>query len=120
MPVLALETNVKIPDLRKFILNFSKTAATILSKPEMYISISYRYNEDLSFGGTFDPAFLLVVTSLGNITPEQNEAYNEPFFRFIKYELGTSVADRGYITYSDPGRAHMSYQGQTFAQIFGK
>jgi hypothetical protein len=39
----------------------------------------------------------LYQTSLGNITPEQNEAYNEPLFRFIKDELGSSAADRGYM-----------------------
>jgi hypothetical protein len=35
-----------------------------LQKPEKYISISYRYNENLSFAGTLDPAFLLVIVSI--------------------------------------------------------
>jgi ABC-type sulfate transport system permease component len=35
-----------------------------LEKPEKYISISYRYNEHLTFAGTFDPAFLLVIVRM--------------------------------------------------------
>ncbi|KAI0003374.1 Tautomerase/MIF [Russula compacta] len=119
MPSLVLETNVKVADPRSFVLNFSKVAANALKKPEKYISISYRHNEYLTFSGTLDPAFLLVITSLDNITPEQNEVYSKEFIEFLNKELGLQ-GDRGYITFYDPGRAYLGYQGTTFAQIFGK
>jgi len=119
MPSLVLETNVKVNDPRTFVQNFSKASANALGKPEKYISVSYRYNEHLSFAGTFDPAFLLVITSLDNITPERNEAYSKDLFELINKELGVQ-GDRGYITFYDPGRAYLGYQGTTFAQIFGK
>jgi phenylpyruvate tautomerase len=41
-----------------------QTTADLLGKPEKYVSVSYRYNEFLSFNGTFEPAFLLVIVRL--------------------------------------------------------
>ena len=41
-----------------------QASANTLGKPEKYISISYRYNEHLTFAGTLDPAFLLVIVRL--------------------------------------------------------
>ncbi|KAI9511346.1 Tautomerase/MIF [Russula earlei] len=119
MPTLILETNVKVADPKSFVLNLSKVGASILGKPEKFMLVSYRHNEYVSFSGTFDPAFLLDITSLDNITPEQNEAYSKGLFEFLLVELGVP-GNRGYIKFNDPGRAYLSYQGTTFAQIFGK
>lgn len=43
---------------------YEKLSAEVLKKPESYVSISYTYNETLSFDGTFDPAFLLKVVRM--------------------------------------------------------
>ncbi|KZV70732.1 Tautomerase/MIF [Peniophora sp. CONT] len=119
MPSLVLTTNVEIDDVKSFSLEFSKLGAQILGKPENYISVCYDYKEHLTFQGTFDPAFLLVITSLGNISPEKNENYSKQFFDFFKEKLGTP-GDRGYITFYDPGNSYLGYQGTTFGTIFGK
>ncbi|KIJ22737.1 hypothetical protein M422DRAFT_30665 [Sphaerobolus stellatus SS14] len=119
MPSLVLTTNVKIADSKEFSLEFSKLGAQVLGKPEKYISVQYTHNESLTFAGTFDPAALLVITSLDNISPEKNEKYSEAFFNFFQEKLGVS-GDRAYITFYDPGRAYLGHQGTTFASIFGK
>ncbi|TEB31348.1 Tautomerase/MIF [Coprinellus micaceus] len=119
MPSLDLTTNVAIPNEREFVLEFSKFAADTLSKPETYISINVKHNPNLTFGGTFDPAFLLTIVSLGNINPEKNEKYSKQLFEFFKEKLGIS-GDRGYILFNDPGNSYLGYQGTTFATIFGK
>jgi hypothetical protein len=36
-------------------------AASTLDRPEKYISVSFDYQEHLSFGGSFEPAFLLAI-----------------------------------------------------------
>ncbi|VDC03934.1 unnamed protein product [Peniophora sp. CBMAI 1063] len=118
MPSLVLKTNVKVDDVKSFSLEFSKTGAQILGKPENYISVAYDYNEFLTFQGTFDPAFLLVVSTLGNLSPEKNEKYSKEFFDFFKEKLGIS-GDRGYITFYDPGNSNFGHQGTTFGTIFG-
>lgn len=46
-------------------LSQSQRGAEVLNKPEKYISISYRYNEFLTFSGTLEPAFQLIVVCLG-------------------------------------------------------
>ncbi|KAF5331155.1 hypothetical protein D9619_006056 [Psilocybe cf. subviscida] len=125
MPTLNLITNVKasrtgtIPDAKAFALEFSKLGAETLNKPETYISVIITYNELLTFGGTFDPAFSLRIDSLDNINREVNEVYSKTFFQFFKEKLGTA-GNRGYITFIDPGRANMGHEGVTFATIFGE
>lgn len=119
MPSLVLTTNVKIDDLPDFALHFSEFSAAVLKKPERYISVNITPDATLTFQGTLDPAFLLVVTSLDNITPELNEEYSKAFFKFFEEKLDIRD-DRGYITFYDPGRAYLGYQGTTFAQYFSK
>ncbi|TFK25820.1 Tautomerase/MIF [Coprinopsis marcescibilis] len=119
MPALELITNVKIADEKAFVVEFSKLGAELLSKPEKYISINVRHNPTLTFGGTFDPAFILSIVSLDNINPEVNEKYSKALFKFFEDKLGVP-GDRGYVVFNDPGRAYIGYEGTTFATIFGK
>lgn len=118
MPALRLTTNVKIDDEKVFVLEFSKLSAELLKKPEAYISIDVRYNPTLTFGGSFDPAFLLDVVSLDNINPELNEQYSKTLFTFFKEKLNVP-GNRGYVVFNDPGRAYIGHEGTTFATIFG-
>jgi phenylpyruvate tautomerase len=118
MPTLNLITNVKIADTKAFALEFSKFGAEILAKPEGYISVIITYNETFTFAGTFDPAISLRIDSLDNINREANEKYSKAFFDFFQEKLSVP-ANRGYITYIDPGRENMGYNGTTFATIFG-
>ncbi|KAN0127574.1 Tautomerase/MIF [Lactarius tabidus] len=123
MPALTLETNVKVSKSTttrtQFHLSQSQLGAEMLKRPEKYVLISYRYNEFLSFNGSFDPAFQLTVIALDNVTPECTEEYSKTFFAFLNNTLGVP-GDRGYILFNDPGRAHVGHEGTTFVQIFGK
>ncbi|KAL4266463.1 MIF family protein [Pleurotus pulmonarius] len=119
MPTLTLLTNVKLADPKAFALEFSKLGAETLGKPELYISVSYTYNETLTFNGTFAPAFNLSIKSLDNINYEVNEQYSKVLFKFLEDKLGVP-RDRGYIEFGDPGRVNMGFKGTTFGTIFGK
>ncbi|KAL5511964.1 hypothetical protein ACEPAH_5183 [Sanghuangporus vaninii] len=113
MPSLQLVTNVKLDDVKSFSLEFSKLAARVLGKPESYLSVSYTYNESLTFAGSFEPAFILTVVSLGNINPQANAQYSKALFGFFGEKLGIKD-DRGYIVFNDPGRQYLGYMGSTF------
>ncbi|EJD06168.1 Tautomerase/MIF [Fomitiporia mediterranea MF3/22] len=113
MPALQLTTNVKIDDVKAFSLEFSKIAAEALGKPESYISVCYTYNESLTFAGSFEPAFLLSIISLGNLNPQANAKYSKALTEFFEKKLGLKN-NRGYITFVDPGREFLGYQGATF------
>jgi Macrophage migration inhibitory factor (MIF) len=83
-------------------------SAETLGRPESHISVSYTYNEMLSFSGTLEPAFLLDVVSL-QLPPKRahalivklmlqqsqaNATYAKSFFGFFKNRLGVE-GDRG-------------------------
>ncbi|KAF5372876.1 hypothetical protein D9758_001517 [Tetrapyrgos nigripes] len=129
MPALELKTNVKIPNLQEYIKDFSKVgqnfhaavsalktksklSATTLGKPEEYICVSVLQDQPMSFKGTFEPAFLLNVTSLDNINPDANAKYSAVFFEHFKKTLSIE-GDRGYISFIDPGRANFGLKGTT-------
>ncbi|SJL04715.1 related to Macrophage migration inhibitory factor [Armillaria ostoyae] len=119
MPSLELKTNAVISDPKAFALEFSKESARILGKPEAYITVSVTPAPIITFAGTTDPAFTLLVTSLDNLSPEKNEKYSKELAAFLGKSLSLPH-DRGYITFLDPGRAYLGYQSTTFATIFGK
>jgi len=118
MPSLELVTNVKIADPKAFALEFSKFGAEVLGKPEEYITVQYNYNETITFGGTFDPAFTLKIISLGNLQPDKNEKYSKTISEWLGKKLGLK-SDRGYIVFQDPGNAYIGFKGTTFRTIFG-
>lgn len=118
MPTVLLVSNVKVADARALSVDLAKFGAETLGKPLKYMAVSYKYDETLSFGGTFDPAFVLSIGSLGNISPEKNVKYSKALFEYLRDKLGVE-GDRGYITFNDPGNAYMGHEGTTFATIFG-
>ncbi|KAF8610713.1 Tautomerase/MIF [Ceratobasidium sp. AG-I] len=122
MPAIQLSTNVKPRDEaheKELVLEISKFTAEILAKPEKYISVKFEHVPTLTFGGTFDPAFLMHITSLGNINPEVNQTYSKALFDYLAKTLNIP-GDRGYITFYDPGNAYLGHAGTTFETIFGK
>ncbi|KAJ7349027.1 Tautomerase/MIF superfamily [Mycena albidolilacea] len=119
MPYLELMVNVQVPNETEFALEFSKVGAKALGKPEAYITVSITHNKTLTFAGTLDPAFALVVTSLDNLNPEANDKYSAILSEFLKEKLGIPN-DRGYITFQDPGRGFIGYKGTTFASLWAK
>ncbi|KAI0685798.1 Tautomerase/MIF superfamily, partial [Cytidiella melzeri] len=119
MPALELKTNVKLADPKAFLAEFSKLASATLGKPESFINVSYTYNEYMTWGGSFDPAYLLAITSLGNVNPESNVTYSKTFSEFFQERLGAPNS-RGYISMIDPGPDNMGHRGTTFSAIFAE
>ncbi|EJD40732.1 Tautomerase/MIF [Auricularia subglabra TFB-10046 SS5] len=119
MPYLSLVSNVKPADLLGFVKDLSELASKTLEKPEKFMAIDYRYNEHLSFAGTFEPAFILSIGSLINVNPETNDQFSGIFFAFLKEKLGVP-GNRGFIAFSDPGPAYIGHDGTTMAKIFDK
>ncbi|KAJ3981222.1 Tautomerase/MIF [Lentinula detonsa] len=112
MPTLDLKTNVSLPDVNKYMLELSKTAAETLGKPEKYINITVS-SQPMTFQGTLDPAFQCTVISLGNLDPDSCARYSKTLFEHFERTLGVKD-DRGYITFVDPGRSNLGYKGTTF------
>ncbi|KAM5542653.1 hypothetical protein V8D89_003614 [Ganoderma adspersum] len=118
MPAIEIRTNVTVADPKAFVKELSKFSADNLGKPEAYIGVHLVQEQTLTFGGSFDPAFLLSITSLDNLPPENTEKLSKAFATFIQEKLGIPH-DRGYILFNDPGRANIGFQSTTFVTIFG-
>ncbi|ESK88156.1 hypothetical protein Moror_5555 [Moniliophthora roreri MCA 2997] len=99
MPILRLETNVKL-------------AADTLGVPESLFAVTIYQQQPLSFAGTFDPAFVLTVTALGAGNPGVNKRCVQAFTKYLEETLGVSN-DRGYIILTNPGSSYIGYKGDT-------
>ncbi|PIL30589.1 hypothetical protein GSI_07290 [Ganoderma sinense ZZ0214-1] len=113
MPAIEIRTNVSVADPKAFF------SAETLDKPEAYVGVHLVQEQTMTFGGSFDPAFLLSISSLDNLPPENTEKFSKAFAAFIQEKLGVPH-DRGYILFNDPGRPNIGFSSTTFATIFGK
>lgn len=118
MPSLELKTNVSLANPEAFIADFTTFAAKTLNKPVPAVCVSYTHVKHLAFNGTFDPAFLLTITSLYNLNPTVNEEFSKTFFDFFAEQLGVSD-DRGYITFYNPGPEYLGHKSTTVAVLRG-
>ncbi|KAG7441477.1 Tautomerase/MIF [Guyanagaster necrorhizus] len=112
MPIIELTTNVKVSDAKAFTTALSQKSAEILGMTK-YITVTYKHDESMIFGGTYDPAFTMNVLTVLGIPTEKNASFSQCFFEFFEKELGIPN-DRGYIVFNDPGSDRLGYKGTTF------
>lgn len=60
----SFHTTSKVPKISEDLTLITQFGAETLKKPEGYISVIFTYNEVLTFGGSFDPAFSLRIVSV--------------------------------------------------------
>ncbi|KAJ7146001.1 Tautomerase/MIF [Mycena epipterygia] len=121
MPIFELTTNVKVADPKAFSLVLNKAAIAALAVAlgpgivDEYMTVSYTYNETVTFAGTHDPAFVLHVSS--GAETEKNEAMSKILFVHLEEALG-APSDRGYILFNNSGLINVGHKGTTFANLF--
>ncbi|KLO18869.1 Tautomerase/MIF [Schizopora paradoxa] len=119
MPYIQLETNIKVEDSKALVLKLSKFSSQVLGKPESRILAKYTHNETLCMDGSFEPAFILTVGSIGTFLPEANPSFVAEYTKFLKENLGVDDK-RGYISLNDPGYDTTGFSGTTLAKLLGK
>ena len=67
----------------------------------------------LCFGGTFDPAYVASVYSIGKISPELNVNTSAGISQYLAKELGLPD-DRGSIMFFDMKGSNFGYKGKTY------
>jgi len=70
----------------------------------------------LSFAGTFDPAYIVNIYSIGKINPQMNNNTSAEFSKFLTEEMGLP-SDRGYIAFHDMKESDIGYKGATFETV---
>ncbi|KAG6887760.1 hypothetical protein C0995_013012 [Termitomyces sp. Mi166 len=112
MPIVELNTNVKVDDVKAFTVSMNKASAAAFGM-DGYVTCSYHYDESLIFAGTHAPAFVMRVTTLGNGT-DKNEGFAKSLFGFLEKELGVPE-NRGI--FNDPGTVNLAHKSTTFAVL---
>lgn len=112
MPVLSIQTNVKVKDTASFLNQASVLVAEALSKPESYVMIRISDDEHMSFAGTTEPLAYIELKSLG-LTSGQTTSLSKQLSGFLHQELSID-ASRVYIEFSAPERIMFGWNGGTF------
>lgn len=117
MPVFTVNTNVALASVPA---DFKKKATDVisksLSKPASYIAIHVVAGQDISFGGTSEPAALCSLTSIGALSVTSNKKHSKALMELIEKELKVSP-DRTYITFDNKDKADIGFQSTTFHDL---
>ncbi|KAN0075403.1 Tautomerase/MIF superfamily [Tylopilus felleus] len=115
MPLVSLSTNAKFDSedaKRAFVSEFSKFSAKTIGKDEKHFNIDVHFNPYLTYGGTFEPAFMLKIISLDNVNPTNSRKWSKEFSTFFEEKLGVPN-DRGLMGFTDPGPTFVGTRGTT-------
>lgn len=88
----------------------------MLDKPKSYLTVILHDEAKMAWEGTFDPAYVLRITSLGQVTPHKNVSTSKALSEFFAERL-KAPNTRGYIIFNDPGRDFIGYKGTTFGSM---
>lgn len=116
MPLVTLTTSAPAPDAeasQQLLSRLSAALAEGTGKPESYVMTSLQAGVSMSFGGTFEPACLAEVHSIGTLTPEQTSALSERLNAILAAGLAVDPA-RIYLGFNDVERHMWALAGQTF------
>lgn len=114
MPLLKITTNISVAaDEREAVLAAaSSTVAEMLGKPEKYVMVHLSDRATLTFGGSAEPACLMVLKSLG-LPEDQTRQFSSRLCDFADAHLGINP-DRTYIEFVNPPRHMWGFDRKTF------
>ncbi len=111
MPLINIETNQALKD-EAILKELSQTVATILGKPESYVMLKYRHNENMLFAGNSEPLAHIQLKSLG-LPEDQTGAFSTALCNAIEKHFSVSP-ERIYIEFSSPERHMWGWNSSTF------
>jgi len=111
MPVLDINTNIKIED-DNALAELSHLCAEILGKPESYVMVHINDQQKLIFAGSNEAAASCSLTSLG-LTDQNTKIYSEKICSYLESKLNIP-ASRTYIEFKSPERSMFGWNKSTF------
>jgi len=114
MPLLKLETTVRVPeDKQKTLLaSLSKAVAVAIGKPEQYVMVTIGQAEMLMSGKPGDAAFV-DIRSIGGLSGDVNRKLALQICKLLTDALGLSP-DRVYLNFTDVDGSAWGWNGSTF------
>ncbi len=114
MPLIRMETSIKIPEEKKsdLIGALSKITAEATGKPEAYV-MAILSESAISLGGKTGAAAFLDVRSIGSINKQVNGRICKEVAALLGKSLGIP-GERIYITFNDVKAVNWGWNGSTF------
>jgi len=113
MPVLSIDTNIKIEKgLGQTLRELSQLCSNLLGKPEQYVMVQLNDEQNLIFAGSNEPAANCSLTSL-DLTDEHTKDYSEAICSYLEDRLEIP-ANRIYIEFKSPQRSLFGWNKSTF------
>lgn len=115
MPVFTVNTNVQqVPaDFKKLA---TETLAKSLGKPVSYIAVQVNAKQDLSFGGTDEPAAVCDLVSIGALSKDSNKKHSKALMELMEQKLGVPPT-RVYISFHNTNKADIGFDKTTFDDL---
>ncbi len=115
MPLINVYTSAELPSNDKsqtLLRDLSKTVARLLGKPESYV-MTCLVRTSMTFAGSFDPACLVEIKSIGGITRESAARLSQAVCREVNETCGVP-ANRTYVVLDDVPAHMWGFDGTTF------
>ena len=112
MPYLKIQTNAEVKNGSELLRKLSSIASGEIGKPEAYIMTAFDPVENMTFGGTSEPAVFIECKSIG-LKKDQTAGLSSALCSFCKEELDVP-GDRVYIEFSSAEGVMWGWDGRTF------
>jgi phenylpyruvate tautomerase len=114
MPLIRMETSVKISDDKKseIVLALSKITAEAMGKPETYV-MAMISEAAMSMAGNIGPAAFLDVRSIGSIDKKTNTRISKEVAELLAKSIGIP-AEKIYLSFTDVKGSNWGCNGGVF------
>ena len=113
MPLIKLQTSVKIHDKASLALEFSKICAQIIRKPETYVQSIVEDDAVISMGGKIIDSAFVEVKSIGGLNPSVNKELSLAICKVLEEKAKIKPASV-YINFIDVSASNWGNNSTTF------
>lgn len=113
MPLIKLQTSVKIQDKASLALEFSKICAQIIRKPETYVQSIVEDDAVISMGGKVIDSAFVEVKSIGGLNPSVNKELSSAICRVLEEKTKIKPSSV-YINFTDVSASSWGNNSTTF------
>jgi phenylpyruvate tautomerase PptA (4-oxalocrotonate tautomerase family) len=115
MPLVTLYASSPLDSdaARSLLGEVSQATGKTLGKPEAYVMARIAPQTPVAFGGTFEPACLIEVKSIGSLDGDKPKRLTAVLSSLVTKSLGIP-ADRTYVVFTDVPARMWGHDGTTF------
>ena len=115
MPLMTIRTTADIDEasVKSLLTACSAKVADLLGKPESYVMTLFERVPAMTMGGTDEPACLVEVRSIGELSGNQTKAMSKVFCGMLSERLGVPP-NRIFLNFTDFARSMWGHNGSTF------